>query len=267
MDLVASAGIDVSDWAGFAGGQDRAASNPKYCYEWCFVQPRRVVVLNLWYGSMRMQDGQIVQEMNYRQSAEKYATEPRKPAWERRSRRTDEAIQRSVRDSLPVRVVVCDGEQRDINDDNSGPSRVRKRMLDPVPWSITAYDYKTGDCVVTRGAEKQRFLDQFDMHPPEPASPSRRAVSGDAFVRSAQIRSAVLNRADGYCEWCGKPGFAMPDGRVYLETHHVIPLSEKGSDLEENVVALCPNHHREAHYGTHALEMRPQLLQIAAAGL
>jgi hypothetical protein len=37
MDLVAAAGIDVSDWANFEGGQQKAASNPKYCYDWAFV--------------------------------------------------------------------------------------------------------------------------------------------------------------------------------------------------------------------------------------
>jgi len=41
----------------------------------------------------------------------------------------------------------------------------------------------------------------------------------------------------------------MADGRLYLETHHIISLSENGSDEVGNVVALCPNHHREAHYG------------------
>jgi hypothetical protein len=30
IDLVSAAGIDVSDWGKFAGGEKRAASNPKY---------------------------------------------------------------------------------------------------------------------------------------------------------------------------------------------------------------------------------------------
>ena len=33
MDLVREAGIDVSDWQNFKGGAEKAASNPKYCYE------------------------------------------------------------------------------------------------------------------------------------------------------------------------------------------------------------------------------------------
>ena len=39
IDLVSAAGIDVSDWGKFAGGEKRAASNPRYCYEWSFLKP------------------------------------------------------------------------------------------------------------------------------------------------------------------------------------------------------------------------------------
>ena|SRR6266516_2522854 len=53
MDLVTEAGVDVSDWKNVKGGAQRAHVNPKYCYEWSFVQPRKVVVLNLWHSQLR----------------------------------------------------------------------------------------------------------------------------------------------------------------------------------------------------------------------
>jgi len=31
-----------------------------------------------------------------------------------------------------------------------------------------------------------------------------------------------------------------------------------------NVVALCPTHHREAHYGSRRAEMKAQLLELLA---
>ncbi|WP_170319512.1 HNH endonuclease signature motif containing protein [Polyangium spumosum] len=52
----------------------------------------------------------------------------------------------------------------------------------------------------------------------------------------------------------------MADGRVFLETHHVIPLAAGGPDTIANVVALCPNHHREAHHGAKRQEMSDKLL-------
>jgi len=34
-----------------------------------------------------------------------------------------------------------------------------------------------------------------------------------------------------------------------LETHHVIYLANDGADKLTNVIAVCPNDHREAHFG------------------
>ena len=35
----------------------------------------------------------------------------------------------------------------------------------------------------------------------------------------------------------------------FLEVHHVKSLSDGGEDTLDNVIALCPNCHREKHYG------------------
>ena len=40
MDLVKLAGVDVSDWANFKG--KHASTNPKYCYEWSFIEPGKL---------------------------------------------------------------------------------------------------------------------------------------------------------------------------------------------------------------------------------
>ena len=56
----------------------------------------------------------------------------------------------------------------------------------------------------------------------------------------------------------------MDDGRLYAETHHVQPLAERGVDRVWNVVALCPTHHREAHYGSRRVQMKVQLLELLA---
>ena len=52
----------------------------------------------------------------------------------------------------------------------------------------------------------------------------------------------------------------MSDGSMFVETHHIIPLAEGGYDIENNVVALCPNHHREAHYGSDRAAMQQKLM-------
>ncbi len=70
-----------------------------------------------------------------------------------------------------------------------------------------------------------------------------------AYVRDPNIRKAVISRAAGQCELCGELGFELSDGSHYLEAHHIIALADDGADRMTNVIALCPNHHREAHYG------------------
>lgn len=53
IELVAKAGIDVSDWGNFKGGTEKAASNPKYCYEWSYENiSKKLIVLNLWYDNL-----------------------------------------------------------------------------------------------------------------------------------------------------------------------------------------------------------------------
>ena len=71
FDLVRAAGIDVSDWARFAGGEERAASNPKYCYEWAFVESGRIVVLTIWHSAMSERNGVVSADLNMRGFAER----------------------------------------------------------------------------------------------------------------------------------------------------------------------------------------------------
>jgi 5-methylcytosine-specific restriction enzyme A len=52
----------------------------------------------------------------------------------------------------------------------------------------------------------------------------------------------------------------MPDGTPFLEVHHLRTLADGGSDRVSNAVALCPNCHRQMHYGKLASGMRASVL-------
>ena len=84
-----------------------------------------------------------------------------------------------------------------------------------------------------------------------PKYPDKKEVVVTQYTRSPLIVEACLRRAKGYCESCNKPApfkrkFTLDP---YLEVHHIIPLSKGGEDSLENTLALCPNCHRELHYG------------------
>jgi 5-methylcytosine-specific restriction protein A len=100
------------------------------------------------------------------------------------------------------------------------------------------------------------FEDQFST--PDPSQ--KRETKGSSYVRSADVRQAVLNRAMGVCECCGAIGFTTSNGAIFLETHHVIPLSEQGPDVEWNVVAICPNDHRRAHFAEDRESIKTNLI-------
>jgi hypothetical protein len=89
-------------------------------------------------------------------------------------------------------------------------------------------------------------------------TPERNGYFGEWFVRDGKIRAEVLRRAEGRCEHCGAIGFQTYGGKIYLEAHHIISLAKQGPDTLDNVIALCPNHHRQAHFGDDREELEAQ---------
>lgn len=81
--------------------------------------------------------------------------------------------------------------------------------------------------------------------------PETLSVTTTVYKRNPDVIAEVLERAQGKCEECGKPApfNRASTGSPYLEVHHRIPLSERGKDTMDNAFALCPNCHREAHFG------------------
>lgn len=81
--------------------------------------------------------------------------------------------------------------------------------------------------------------------------PAQVSVVTKAFIRNPDVVAEVLLRAGGVCECCNKVGpfISKAQGTPFLEVHHKVRLADGGDDSVENAVALCPNCHREKHYG------------------
>jgi 5-methylcytosine-specific restriction protein A len=93
-------------------------------------------------------------------------------------------------------------------------------------------------------------------------NPDRAFSKGFIIKRDNKVRKAVINRAKGKCEYCGSTSFKTSNGENYLESHHIISLAQKGKDRMTNVIALCPSHHREAHFGENAEDLEMKFLMI-----
>lgn len=260
IDLVSEANIDTSDWANFSGGQRRASVNPKYCYEWAFRDALGNTVLSLWHEELIEEGDTLFHRSNFRPHV--YVGHEGRTPWNVRAGRLDAAVLSAWKEGRPVRVMLNEGRRRQEGNSDQRAASVKYRLLDPEAWWVSKYDEATGDHELSRG-KPVVFVDQFTASN-EQKEVERRQRMASSYVRCREVREAVLRRANGECEFCHEPGFELPDGRLYLETHHIDALCRKGRDEIENVIALCPNHHREAHYGSKADEITERLKAIIA---
>jgi len=81
--------------------------------------------------------------------------------------------------------------------------------------------------------------------------PQKTKIITMAYIRNPDVIAEVLTRAKGTCEArrCVAPFNRASNGTPYLEVHHKVRLADGGEDTIENAIALCPNCHREKHYG------------------
>jgi 5-methylcytosine-specific restriction enzyme A len=84
-----------------------------------------------------------------------------------------------------------------------------------------------------------------------PKKPESIQVLSRAFRRNPDVAAEVLLRAEGRCQRCNAaaPFIRASNETPYLEVHHRVMLAAEGEDTVENATALCPNCHREVHFG------------------
>ncbi len=221
---------------------------------------------------------------------------------QKRAQEFDYVVHRAHRLGLPLRVILLVGEGRAESELGLDASKVSDRQLDSALWRVASYEHRDdgddGRFVLLRGEVASSYPTtgfgalsvSEDEAPDDEAEPqgtetqsrptqqtpvidqfvlsvdsATREISGQVYVRSPEVRRQVLQRSQGLCEWCGLRGFETASGALYLETHHVVPLCEQGADHPLNVLALCANDHRRAHFGADATTFRTQLLERLAA--
>ena len=80
--------------------------------------------------------------------------------------------------------------------------------------------------------------------------PKRKETKSTTYERDPNVVAWLLEKSQGICECCSEPApFTKADGNFYLEVHHLKRLVDSGSDTVSNSIAVCPNCHRELHYG------------------
>lgn len=258
IDLVQAAGLDVSDWANFPGGKERASTNPKYCYEWAFIDPNVAAVLNIWFEDIKGVGATFQYETNERDLIKRLGAS-KANVWMRRAQRTDDIIHQAYSGKVPVRMIVLDGQRGSA----SQSSKVTKRLLDPVPWAVSVYDFRTGQCVLTRGVEPgdpSGDTDDAELDAFEGVKKKRFVEHRKRERKLRDKKIAIALAANGGRLICEVPNCNFDFEKVYgaigagyAQVHHKVPLSEAPSEGIKtkltDLAVVCANCHSMIHVG------------------
>lgn len=78
--------------------------------------------------------------------------------------------------------------------------------------------------------------------------PSYQNTKAKHYSRDPYVAEYAKRMANGTCQLCLREApFKDKKGNPYLESHHIVWLSQGGSDTIDNTIALCPNCHRKMH--------------------
>ncbi|MFK4528048.1 5-methylcytosine-specific restriction protein A [Bradyrhizobium japonicum] len=259
IDLVREAGVDVSEWSDFKGSNP--AMNPKYCYNWSFSQPDKVVVALFFHEDLTIVDDDIVHDHNIRLRDGRLGGKGA-AQWKKRAIELDDNLRIAYRDGLPIRAIILESEKRDHLDAEAESSAVEKRRLDPVPWAVTFYDVASGNCIVTRGAlpVSSTYADDPEIQGFEGEERRRYILHRrrEASLRAKKIQAALWeNKGVLKCEVprCGFDFKATYGelGKDFAHVHHLKPLSAAPADgraVKLNELAIvCANCHAMIHRG------------------
>ncbi|CAN1599674.1 5-methylcytosine-specific restriction enzyme A [Pseudomonas mediterranea] len=298
IDCVQQAGIDVSAWSFRGDGQPVALpqSNGGYCYEWSFRSSNGIILLLcVWFEELQVDNqGRIFFSRNFKMYAENLIQQLEKVPKNRNRTIKDARVSRAGHfhstiqlahlNAIPVRVVIVSGPVRESDEIGPATDRAIGRYLDDEFWHVENFNGDTGVFILVRGdnslqtlasvidpidgmphipekyefVDARKIVDQFHSE----TRPSTYTYQGVQRYRDPDVRAIVLARSKGICELTMTPGFRMANGGTYLETHHIIPLCEGGSDTVENVIALSADAHRQAHYALNGDELRQRCLEI-----
>ena len=88
------------------------------------------------------------------------------------------------------------------------------------------------------------------------------------YPRNEKAKKIAMMQSGGVCAFptCSHQLFKRRNGKVYLEAHHLIPISvckdfSVNIDIPENIVCLCPSCHREVHHGEEAKRIITELYE------
>lgn len=96
----------------------------------------------------------------------------------------------------------------------------------------------------------KRFRKFSDNLPIDLASPPEKVeASITRIIRDTPTAQKIKNLYNFRCQICNT-SIDLNHGKIYIEVHHIYPLSKGGFDIESNMIVVCPNHHALFDYSS-----------------
>jgi hypothetical protein len=80
-------------------------------------------------------------------------------------------------------------------------------------------------------------------------TPEQETALVKRFRRCQKLARKVKELYDGKCQVCGFTFQKQGSGKPYAEAAHLVALGDGGSDSLQNLLCLCPNHHKMLDHG------------------
>ena len=162
-----------------------------------------------------------------------------------------------VKGSVAEYLHECDAMQRQVD----------MRMVDMpdtclVPFPIRVHEILNDNLRCTKPLDESHSYEEKESHAQSLSLDELKVIASNQQTRNPKVVKTTVaqtvrdpyiaeyakKRANGVCQLCMKKApFNRPDGEPYLESHHIVWLSEGGADSIGNTVALCPNCHKKMH--------------------
>ena len=107
------------------------------------------------------------------------------------------------------------------------------------------------ELILSNATKEEIIADLKSYEPPKKGSSILTKI--EIRKRDNLIVAKLKIAKDFKCQICGKQ-IEKSDGSYYIEAAHIKAKKEEGNEAPNNILILCPNHHKEFDYGKLVIE-------------
>jgi 5-methylcytosine-specific restriction enzyme A len=127
----------------------------------------------------------------------------------------------------------------------------QKKILDKFTKLLADYPDEEEQSEIIQNFKQQKKSKQdiaHELSQLKPSDPVLITINGKVYKRDNRTIALIKILRDFKCQIC-KCQIIKKDGTPYIEAAHIKPKHQKGNETLDNILILCPNHHKEFDLG------------------